>query len=137
MMSTAQVEARRWLMSAVALASVSVLMGGLVASAQTAGVPAASAGVVLDRVVAVVNGDVILESDMDEERRFEEIQPFRSAAESTRGEDPWATGGSGADFAAGGAGAGGHGFGQGAGYSACDNQEGYTGLQGAVSLRDG
>ncbi len=71
-------------MSAVALASVSVLMGGLVASAQTAGVPAASAGVVLDRVVAVVNGDVILESDMDEERRFEEIQPFRSAAESTR-----------------------------------------------------
>jgi peptidyl-prolyl cis-trans isomerase SurA len=34
-------------------------------------------GVVLDRVVAVVNGDVILESDVDEERRFEEIQPYR------------------------------------------------------------
>jgi peptidyl-prolyl cis-trans isomerase SurA len=37
----------------------------------------ASQGVVLDRVVAVVNGDVILESDVDEERRFEEIQPYR------------------------------------------------------------
>jgi len=34
-------------------------------------------GVVLDRVVAVVNDDVILESDVDEERRFEEIQPYR------------------------------------------------------------
>src|ERR1700679_3332581 len=42
------------------------------------------AGVVLDRVIAVVNGDVILESDVDEERRFEEIQPFRSVQDSTR-----------------------------------------------------
>jgi peptidyl-prolyl cis-trans isomerase SurA len=42
-------------------------------------------GVVLDRVVAVVNGDVILESDVDEERRFEEIQPYRrSEAELAR-----------------------------------------------------
>jgi hypothetical protein len=42
-------------------------------------------GVVLDRVVAVVNGDVILESDVDEERRFEEIQPYRrSEAELSR-----------------------------------------------------
>jgi parvulin-like peptidyl-prolyl isomerase len=39
---------------------------------------------VLDRLVAVVNGDVILESDVDEERRFEEIQPYRAAADSTR-----------------------------------------------------
>jgi parvulin-like peptidyl-prolyl isomerase len=31
-----------------------------------------------------VNGDVILESDVDEERRFEEIQPYRAAAASTR-----------------------------------------------------
>ena len=38
---------------------------------------AAQQGVVLDRVVAVVNDDVILESDVDEERRFEEIQPYR------------------------------------------------------------
>ena len=42
-------------------------------------------GTVLDRVVAVVNGDVILESDVDEERRFEQIQPYRRiAAEFSR-----------------------------------------------------
>jgi peptidyl-prolyl cis-trans isomerase SurA len=35
-------------------------------------------GVVLDRLIAVVNEDVILESDVDEERRFEEVQPYRS-----------------------------------------------------------
>jgi parvulin-like peptidyl-prolyl isomerase len=45
---------------------------------------ASGAGVVLDRLVAVVNGDVILESDVDEERRFEELQPYRTVAESTR-----------------------------------------------------
>jgi len=73
-------------MSAVALAAISVLRAG----AQTTGVAqnvaasAPSAAVVLDRVVAVVNGDVILESDIDEERRFEEIQPFRSVQDSTR-----------------------------------------------------
>jgi peptidyl-prolyl cis-trans isomerase SurA len=36
-------------------------------------------GTVIDSVVAVVNGDVILESDVDEERRFESIQPYRGA----------------------------------------------------------
>jgi peptidyl-prolyl cis-trans isomerase SurA len=40
--------------------------------------------VVMDRLVAVVNGDVILESDIDEERRFEEVQPYRAAATYTR-----------------------------------------------------
>ncbi len=44
----------------------------------------AQQGVLLDRVVAVVNGDVILESDVDEERRFGEVQPYRAAAVSTR-----------------------------------------------------
>jgi peptidyl-prolyl cis-trans isomerase SurA len=74
---------RRWVLGAIALGA----MPALAASAGTAGVAqsaASGAGVVLDRVVAVVNGDVILESDIDEERRFEEIQPFRSADESTR-----------------------------------------------------
>jgi peptidyl-prolyl cis-trans isomerase SurA len=86
MVLTAQGAARRWVMSAVALAAISALMAG----AQTTGVAqngaasAPSAAVVLDRVVAVVNGDVILESDIDEERRFEEIQPFRSVQDSTR-----------------------------------------------------
>lgn len=41
-------------------------------------------GVVLDRVVAIVNGDVILESDVDEERRFEQIQPYREAGTFSR-----------------------------------------------------
>jgi peptidyl-prolyl cis-trans isomerase SurA len=41
-------------------------------------------GVLLDRVIAVVNGDTILESDLDEEKRFEEIQPYRGADDLTR-----------------------------------------------------
>jgi parvulin-like peptidyl-prolyl isomerase len=41
--------------------------------------PVREQGVVLDRLIAVVNEDVILESDVDEERRFEEVQPYRSA----------------------------------------------------------
>jgi peptidyl-prolyl cis-trans isomerase SurA len=55
------------------------------ASTQVNAPSTAGQGVVLDRVVAVVNGDVILESDVDEERRFEEVQPYRrSAAELSR-----------------------------------------------------
>ncbi len=34
-------------------------------------------GIVIDRVVAVVNGDLVLESDVDAEKRFEAIQPYR------------------------------------------------------------
>ena len=34
-------------------------------------------GVLVDQVIAVVNGDLILESDVDEERRFETFQPLR------------------------------------------------------------
>lgn len=41
--------------------------------------PGAGQGTVLDKVVAVVNDDLILESDVDEERRFESIQPYRNA----------------------------------------------------------
>lgn len=41
-------------------------------------------GVLLDRVVAVVNGDVILESDVDRQRRYEEIQPYREAGTFSR-----------------------------------------------------
>jgi hypothetical protein len=50
-------------------------------SADTA---SSAAGTVLDRVVAVVNGDVILDSDVDEERRFEMIQPYRGLGEFSR-----------------------------------------------------
>jgi peptidyl-prolyl cis-trans isomerase SurA len=56
------------------------------AAMATPTVSSAPQGEVLDRVVAVVNGDLILESDVDEERRFEEIQPYRrSAADRSRG----------------------------------------------------
>jgi peptidyl-prolyl cis-trans isomerase SurA len=42
-------------------------------------------GIELDRLVEVVNDDVILESDVDEERRLAAFQPFRDAsANSTR-----------------------------------------------------
>lgn len=41
-------------------------------------------GTVLDRVVAVVNGTPVLESDVDEEQRFEQIQPYRGGADFTR-----------------------------------------------------
>jgi peptidyl-prolyl cis-trans isomerase SurA len=85
MVLAAQGAARRWVMSAVALAAISVLMArGQTTGVAQSGATTAPSGVVLDRVVAVVNGDVILESDIDEERRFEEIQPFRSVQDSTR-----------------------------------------------------
>ena len=37
---------------------------------------ASTAGVLLDRVVAVVNGDVVLDSDVEEERRMASFQPI-------------------------------------------------------------
>ena len=40
----------------------------------------ATQGVLVDQVIAVVNQDLILESDVDEERRFEAFQPLRAAA---------------------------------------------------------
>jgi hypothetical protein len=41
-------------------------------------------GTEMDRVVAIVNGDLILDSDVDEERRFEAFQPYREAPQSSR-----------------------------------------------------
>lgn len=77
-----------------ALAAIAVVLGamqarGLAAQVEGKGqtpVPGAVApqGVLLDRVVAVVNGEVILESDVDEERRYEEIQPYREAGAFSR-----------------------------------------------------
>ncbi len=39
-------------------------------------------GVVIDQIVAVVNGDLVLESDVDEERRFQAFQPIASMAQT-------------------------------------------------------
>ncbi len=41
-------------------------------------------GTVIDRVVAVVNGDLILESDVDEERRFTAFEPYGARAQFSR-----------------------------------------------------
>jgi peptidyl-prolyl cis-trans isomerase SurA len=36
-------------------------------------------GTMIDRVVAIVNGQVVLDSDVEEEHRFEQIQPYPNA----------------------------------------------------------
>jgi peptidyl-prolyl cis-trans isomerase SurA len=50
----------------------------------TAGAASAVERVVLDRVVAVVNGDLILESELDEEARMAAFQPFADRTAVTR-----------------------------------------------------
>jgi peptidyl-prolyl cis-trans isomerase SurA len=53
------------------------VMLGTAASAQTTPPPQMPQGaVVLDHVVAVINGSVILQSDVDEELRYAALQPF-------------------------------------------------------------
>jgi peptidyl-prolyl cis-trans isomerase SurA len=44
--------------------------------------PKHDGAVQIDRVVAIVNGDLILESDVDEERRFAAFQPYGKEAET-------------------------------------------------------
>jgi peptidyl-prolyl cis-trans isomerase SurA len=58
-------------------ALLALALAGAQSHAQTAA-SSASGGqpVVLDRVVAVINGDVLLESDVDEEMRFAALEPF-------------------------------------------------------------
>ena len=76
-------------------AVAAVLLSGPVLAQKAAPVsPAAQAppapempavqGQELDRIVAVVNGDVILDSDVDEERRFNALQPYRDGTVFTR-----------------------------------------------------
>jgi parvulin-like peptidyl-prolyl isomerase len=91
----AQTTTGRWLKGAAAFLVIPVAMAvpmtgrlwaGQAAAVQRTGTPPQASvanagqelGVVMDRLVAVVNEDVILESDVDEERRFEEVQPYRS-----------------------------------------------------------
>lgn len=77
-----------WLVRGVGALTVAaaLLHGSPLRAQQPAAEPESSAtlpgtgqGTVMDRVVAIVNGDLILESDIDEEVRFESIQPYRSA----------------------------------------------------------
>jgi len=77
---------------AAAMAAMCVTAGaaGSQTAAQKAAVPKTPASVApaapkmpatggqeIDRVVAIVNGDLILDSDVDEERRFTAFQPYR------------------------------------------------------------
>ena len=41
-------------------------------------------GVLIDQVIGTVNGDLILESDIDEERRFESFEPFSAPGAFSR-----------------------------------------------------
>jgi peptidyl-prolyl cis-trans isomerase SurA len=76
-----------WIVRLLMLAALCGVPARLLAQAKVANVPAAQApaasttaptgeGVLVDRVVAVVNGDLILDSDVDEEKRFQAFQPF-------------------------------------------------------------
>jgi hypothetical protein len=81
--------AMRWLERLLALTLVVTFAGAQQKSVPPAEpltkAPEQNHGTEIDGVVAVVNGDVVLESDVDEERRFEAIQPYRgSAAEFSR-----------------------------------------------------
>ncbi len=56
--------------------------GGQTPGAEAAPQVATSAqGALVDQVIAVVNGDLVLESDVDEERRFQAFQPFRDQSQ--------------------------------------------------------
>ncbi|HEY4381485.1 MAG TPA: peptidylprolyl isomerase [Acidobacteriaceae bacterium] len=70
------------------LALALVLLPLPVAAGQGTSVPAPATGdrVSLDRVVAVVNGDLILASDVDAERRFTAFQPFAESKPPTEDE---------------------------------------------------
>lgn len=89
-MTTMRIERRRWGLlawSAFLLCGFALIVRGegqAMSSSQTQAGSAAQApgpqGIELDRLVEVVNDDVILESDVDEERRLAAFQPFRDAS---------------------------------------------------------
>ncbi|MBV8675504.1 MAG: SurA N-terminal domain-containing protein [Acidobacteriaceae bacterium] len=64
---------------AVLLLGASLLRAQSGETAETTPPPPAGNPIVLDRVVAVINGNVILESDVKEEMRFAKLEPFSLA----------------------------------------------------------
>jgi peptidyl-prolyl cis-trans isomerase SurA len=52
---------------------------GLAGAQEASGTTQQAAPVVLDRVVAIINGDVLLQSDVQEEQRFAALEPFSVA----------------------------------------------------------
>jgi peptidyl-prolyl cis-trans isomerase SurA len=87
MRSMMHIPAKRWIHGAIAL-SMAAASALLWAQQPVEAAPAVRTttqqGTVLDRVVAVVNGDPILESDIDEEQRFERIQPYTGGGDFPR-----------------------------------------------------
>ena len=88
-----RVTTRRWLRRAGWIALVLVLctaerkgfgqqVGSTAARSTATGstAPGSAPGETIDRVIAIVNGDLILESDVDEERRFAAFQPLTEPA---------------------------------------------------------
>ncbi len=69
-------------LTAAVLLALAMLPG--MACAQTKTPPDTGAQVTLDRVVAIVNGDLILESDVEADQRFAAFQPFNEARPMTR-----------------------------------------------------
>lgn len=52
--------------------------------APPASTPSTDSRVPLDRIVAIVNNDLILQSDLDEDERFQAFEPFRAETSETR-----------------------------------------------------
>ncbi len=81
---------RTWLVIALALAAIAcgaevcAQQAAPVAGAAGARDSSASGRVTLDRVAAIVNGELILESDVGAERRFSAFQPFSDPQPVTR-----------------------------------------------------
>jgi parvulin-like peptidyl-prolyl isomerase len=78
-----QIRVKQLVQAAVVLA---VCGAGASSGAQQAAKAGVNTPVTLDRVVVIVNGDLILESDIDEERRFQALQPLSSPKPPTRDE---------------------------------------------------
>jgi len=81
------IPAKRWIHGTIALsmaAAAAQLRAQQPVEPASAVHSATQQGTVLDRVVAVVNGTPILESDLDEEQRFERIQPYTGGGDFPR-----------------------------------------------------
>jgi len=70
--------------TAALLLALAMLAGTAHAAQKNAAPPDQGAEVTLDREVAIVNGDLVLESDVEAEQRFAAFQPFNTARPVTR-----------------------------------------------------
>ena len=75
---------RRRVASAALLLALAMLAGTARAAQKAVAAPDQGAEVTLDRVAAIVNGDLILESDVEAEQRFAAFQPFNTARPVTQ-----------------------------------------------------